>query len=100
VALRVYGWLALLARSDRAKDAVILRLRHQVAVLQRRAGTPNFLGRSRDLVRTGPDARLVAARPSARRGHLQADEAEVTGGGTRSSSMWALYASETTVYRN
>jgi putative transposase len=33
--LRVLGWLALLARSDRAKDAEILILRHQVAVLQR-----------------------------------------------------------------
>ena len=30
--LRVFGWLALLARSDRAKDAEILILRHQVAV--------------------------------------------------------------------
>jgi putative transposase len=33
--LRVFGRLALLARSDRAKDAEILILRHQVAVLQR-----------------------------------------------------------------
>jgi putative transposase len=33
--LRVFDWLALLARSDRAKDAEILILRHQVAVLQR-----------------------------------------------------------------
>jgi putative transposase len=31
--LRVFGWLALLACSDRAKDAEILMLRHQVAVL-------------------------------------------------------------------
>jgi hypothetical protein len=30
--LRVFGWLALLARSDRAEDAEILILRHQVAV--------------------------------------------------------------------
>jgi len=35
--LRVFGWLALLARSDCAKDAEILILRHQVAVLQRHA---------------------------------------------------------------
>jgi hypothetical protein len=27
------GWLALLARSDMAKDAEILVLRHQIAVL-------------------------------------------------------------------
>ena len=40
--LRVFGWLALLARSDRAKDAEILVLRHQVAVLQRQARTPRL----------------------------------------------------------
>jgi hypothetical protein len=40
--LRVFGWLALLARSDRAKDAEILFLRHQVAVLHRQAGTPKL----------------------------------------------------------
>jgi transposase InsO family protein len=38
--LRIFGWLALLARSDRAKDAEILILRHQVAVLQRQVNTP------------------------------------------------------------
>jgi transposase len=40
--LCVFGWLALLARSDHAKDAEILILRHQVAVLQRQAGTPKL----------------------------------------------------------
>jgi putative transposase len=38
--LRVFGWLALLARSDRAKDAELFILRHQVAVLQRQVKTP------------------------------------------------------------
>ena len=38
--LRVSGWLALLARSDRAKDTEILILRHQVAVLQRQVKNP------------------------------------------------------------
>jgi putative transposase len=37
--LRVFSWLALLARSDRTKDAEILILRHQLAVLQRRRQT-------------------------------------------------------------
>ncbi len=40
--LRVFGWLALLARSDRAKDAEILILRHQVAVFQRQARAPKL----------------------------------------------------------
>src|SRR5258708_9095271 len=40
--LRMFGWLALLARSDRAKDAEILILRHQVAVLQRQAKNPRL----------------------------------------------------------
>jgi putative transposase len=40
--LRVFGWLALLARSDRAKDAEILILRHQAAVLQRQVKDPRL----------------------------------------------------------
>lgn len=40
--LRVFGWVALLARSDRAKDAEILILRHQVAVLQRQVKAPRL----------------------------------------------------------
>ena len=40
--VRIFGWLALLARSDRAKDAEILILRHDVAVLQRPVRTPRL----------------------------------------------------------
>ena len=40
--LRVFGWLALLARSNRARDVEILILRHQVAVLQRQVKNPRL----------------------------------------------------------
>jgi putative transposase len=40
VAVRVFGWLVLMARSDAVKDAEILVLRHQVAVLQRQVKQP------------------------------------------------------------
>jgi putative transposase len=40
--VRVLGWLALLARSDTAKDAEILTLRHEVAVLRRTNPRPTM----------------------------------------------------------
>jgi len=38
--VRLFGWLALLARSDASKDVEILVLRHEVAVLRRRVACP------------------------------------------------------------
>jgi hypothetical protein len=40
--VRVCGWLALLPRSDDVKNTEILMLRHQVAVLQRQARSPQM----------------------------------------------------------
>ena len=40
--VRVLSWLALLAHSDTAKDAEILTLRHEVAVLRRTNPCPTM----------------------------------------------------------
>ena len=42
VLARVLSWLALLVRSDAAKDAEILVLRHEVAVLRRHTPRPRL----------------------------------------------------------
>jgi hypothetical protein len=41
---RLFGWLALLARSDTSKDVEILVLRHEVAVLRRKVAARNRTG--------------------------------------------------------
>jgi hypothetical protein len=58
--IKLFGWLALLARSDAAKDAEILVLRHQAALLRRQAGRPRPDWADRAVIATL--ARLLPAR--------------------------------------
>ena len=39
---RLFGWLALLARSDTSKDVEILVLRHEIGVLRRQVARPKL----------------------------------------------------------
>jgi hypothetical protein len=50
VLARVLGWLALLARSDAAKDVELLVLRHEVAVLRRHNPRPKLTWLDRALI--------------------------------------------------
>jgi hypothetical protein len=40
VMIRVFGWLVLLGRSQAAKDAEIIVLRHEIAVLRSQVARP------------------------------------------------------------
>ena len=59
--VRLCGWLALLPRSDNAKDTEILVLRHQIAVLQRQVRSPRLSWADRAIL-AALTRRLCAAR--------------------------------------
>ncbi len=60
ILIRVFGWLALLGRSQASKDAEIMVLRHEVAVLRRQVTPPKLSGQAR--LRGGQPGRLLAGR--------------------------------------
>jgi putative transposase len=65
IALRVFGWIALLVRSQASKDAEILALRHQLAVLRRQVAAPRPSWADRAII-----SALARLLPRRRRHHL------------------------------
>ncbi|TMR09275.1 hypothetical protein ETD86_44230 [Nonomuraea turkmeniaca] len=61
IVFRVFGWIALLARSQASKDAEILVLRHQLAVLRRQVAAPRPSWADRAIL--SALSRLAAAPP-------------------------------------
>ncbi|WP_219911951.1 hypothetical protein [Nonomuraea fuscirosea] len=65
IVLRVFGWIALLARSQASKDAEILVLRHQLGVLRRQMAVPRPSWADRAIL-----SALARLLPRRRRCHL------------------------------
>jgi putative transposase len=80
IACRLAGGLGLLARSDGAKDAEILVLRHQLAVLYRQVGRPRLSWADRAII-AALALRLPPARQLVTPGTILASHRRLVAGG-------------------
>jgi putative transposase len=77
ILIRLCGWLALLPRSDNAKNIEILVLRHQIAVLHRQVRSPRLTWVDRAFLAVltrriwGGRVSIVLCRPRSRRWSME-----------------------------
>jgi hypothetical protein len=86
--IRLAGWMALLARSAASKDAELLVLRHEVAVLRRTHPRPRLDWADRAVL-----AALIQLLPAQLRMHRLATPAPSCGG----TAAWSLASGPTRI---